>query len=56
MNWDRIWANRLIGGTQVWEDVPEKRRKSVMEELKARVAVGELDEAEMNRIIKTGAQ
>ena len=40
---DRIWANRLIGGTQVWEDIHEKRRKGVMEELKARVATGELE-------------
>ena len=51
MNWDRIWANRLIGGTQVWEDVPNKRRKGVIEELTARVVSGELDETEMNRII-----
>lgn len=51
MNWDRIWANRLIGGTQVWDDVPQKRRKGVVEELTARVALGELSEAEMIRII-----
>lgn len=51
MNMDRIWANRLIGGTQIWEDVPEKRRKGVIEELTARVVSGELSEAEMNGII-----
>ncbi len=51
MNMDRIWANRLIGGTQVWDDVPEKRRKGVIEELTARVVSGELSEAEMNGII-----
>ena len=50
MNWDRIWANRLIGCTQVWEDVPEKRRKGVIEELTARVASGELSEEKMNEI------
>ena len=51
MNWDRIWTNRLIGGTQVWDDVPKKRREGVIEELATRVMLGELSEVEMNRII-----
>ena len=48
---DKIWANRLIAGTKVWDDVPEKRRKGVTEELASRVATGEITEARMNEII-----
>ena len=53
MNWGRIWANRLIGGTQVWDDVPEARRRDVTEELSSRVAAGEIPETRMNEILGT---
>ena len=48
---DRIWANRLIAGTQVWADVPEKRRHGVTEELAARVISGEITQERMDEII-----
>lgn len=48
---DKIWANRLIAGTKVWEEVPEKRRKNVTEELAARVVIGEITQALMDEII-----
>ena len=37
---DKIWANRLLAGTKVWADVPEKRRASVQAELQARADAG----------------
>ena len=48
---DKIWTNRLIAGTKFWSDVPEKRRAGVTEELIARVASGEITEAQMNDIL-----
>lgn len=48
---DKMWANRLIAGTKVWDDVPEKRRKGVTEELAARVVTGEISQEQMNAII-----
>lgn len=40
---DKIWANRLIAGTQLWASVPERRRLAVKAELAARVAAGEIN-------------
>jgi hypothetical protein len=37
---ERIWANRLIGGTKVWSDVPKNRRDAVMAILKQDVKSG----------------
>lgn len=37
---DKIWANRLIGGTKTWAEVPDSRRGSVLVELAARVESG----------------
>ena len=48
---DRIWANRLIAGTQAWEDVPMKRRQGVTEELAARVLAGEITQECMDEIV-----
>lgn len=39
---NKIWANRLIGGTKTWEQVPESRKASVLEELRNRVESGEI--------------
>ena len=38
----KIWANRLIAGTKIWEDVPASRKAGVMEELRSRVENGSL--------------
>lgn len=39
----KIWANRLIAGTQVWESVPAFRKNAVKAELKKRVKNGIID-------------
>ena len=41
---NRIWANRLEEGTQVWADCPLSRRAAVREILLADVAAGKLSE------------
>ena len=38
----KIWANRLIGGTQQFSDVPAFRVNAVKAELKTRVVSGEI--------------
>lgn len=37
---NRIWANRLEAGTQIWADVPESRKSAVDAILKQDVADG----------------
>lgn len=37
---NRIWANRLEAGTQIWSDVPEKRKNAVKEILRSDVING----------------
>ena len=39
---NKIWANRLIAGTKVWEDVPASRKSAVLDELRTRVENGEI--------------
>lgn len=39
---NEIWANRLIGGTKLWEDVPTVRKVDVKNVLLARVEKGEV--------------
>ena len=39
---NKIWANRLIAGTQVWDSVPDYRRNGVKTELASRVEDGEI--------------
>lgn len=46
----KIWANRLIAGTKVWEQVPASRKESVLEELKNRVEDGEITAARYEEI------
>ena len=36
----KIWANRLIAGTQKWSDVPEDRKELIKQELQNRVDSG----------------
>lgn len=40
---NKIWANRLIAGTQVWDSVPDYRKSGVKAELAARVEDGEIN-------------
>ena len=37
---DRIWANRLEAGTQIWADVPDRRKSAVDAILRQDVADG----------------
>lgn len=46
----KIWANRLIAGTKVWEQVPASRRDSVLAELRSRVENGEITAERFNDI------
>lgn len=39
---NKIWANRLIAGTQTWDSVPSFRKSGVKAELASRVADGEI--------------
>ena len=39
---NKIWANRLIAGTQVWDSVPDYRKSDVKNELASRVEEGEI--------------
>lgn len=39
---NKIWANRLIAGTQVWGSVPDYRRSGVKTELASRVEDGKI--------------
>ncbi len=39
---NRIWANRLEAGTQVWADVPQSRKAAVDAILRQDVAAGRL--------------
>ena len=39
---NKIWANRLIAGTQVWDSVPDYRKSGVKTELASRVEDGEI--------------
>ena len=40
---NKIWANRLIAGTQVWDSVPDYRKNGVKTELASRVEDGEIN-------------
>lgn len=39
---NRIWANRLIAGTKLWEEVPDIRKDGVKAELSLRVENNEI--------------
>ncbi len=47
---NKIWANRLVAGTKVWEDVPASRKNGVLEELRNRVESGEITEERFKEI------
>lgn len=46
MRIEEIWANRLIGKTRTWSEVPEKRKNNIKQILKARVMNKEITEEE----------
>lgn len=48
---NRIWANRLEEGAQVWADCPLGRRAAVREILLADVAAGKLSEERFCEIV-----
>ena len=49
----KVWANRLVAGTQVWDAVPESRKEGVLAELRARVEKGEITEERLKEIVGT---
>ena len=50
MEWARIWANRLLGHTKTWAEVPDKRKVEVKAELQARLADGRITQAEYDEV------
>lgn len=49
----RVWADRLEAGTQVWSDVPSRRRNEVQAILQADVAAGVITEEQYLAILET---
>lgn len=47
---NKIWANRLIAGTQTWDKVPESRKEGVLEELRNRVETGKITAEQFEEI------
>ena len=47
---NRIWANRLEAGTQVWADVPQSRKAAVDAILRQDVADGKITAEQYNDI------
>lgn len=48
---DKIWANRLIAGDKVWDNVPRNRRNAVKAVLAQRVSDNIIDAALYEKII-----
>lgn len=48
---NKIWANRLIAGTKIWDEVPENRKSSVLEELNYRKENNIITQEQLNKII-----
>ena len=46
-----IWANRLIAGTKVWDQVPKSRKPGVKAILKERVKDGEITPERYQEIV-----
>lgn len=47
----KIWANRLVAGTQTWDAVPEIRKEGVLAELRERVEKGEITAERLSEIL-----
>ena len=48
---NKIWANRLIAGTQVWADCPASRKQAVMVILLDYVQEGKITQERYNEIL-----
>jgi hypothetical protein len=48
---NKIWANRLIAGTQVWANVPASRKNAVMAILLDYVQEGKITQERYNDIL-----
>lgn len=48
---NKIWANRLEAGTQIWANCPISRREAVIIILREDVANGKITEERFNEII-----
>lgn len=48
---NKIWANRLIAGTQVWANVPASRKNAIKEILQQYVKDNKITEDKYNEII-----
>lgn len=49
---NRIWANRLIAGTQHWADVPAARKDAVRAILMSDVEKGVISQDKFNEIME----
>ncbi len=47
---NKIWANRLIAGTQTWDKVPASRKEGVLAELRSRVEAGKITPEQFEEI------
>lgn len=48
---NKIWANRLIAGTQRWENCPASRKQAVMTILLEYVQEGKITQEKYNEIL-----
>ena len=48
---NRIWANRLIAGTQTWNSVPASRKQAVMTILLDYIQEGKITQERYNEIL-----
>lgn len=48
---NKIWANRLIAGTQIWSNVPASRKETIKEILRQYVNENKITEDKYNEII-----
>lgn len=48
---NKIWANRLIAGTQIWANVPTSRKQAVMAILLEDVQEGKITQEKYNEIL-----
>lgn len=53
---EKIWANRLIGGTKTWAEVPTSRKTSVKTELASRMEKGIITMEQYKEILGTDAE
>lgn len=47
----KIWANRLIAGDKMWNQVPEERKEAVKTELEKRFKAGKISREKLEEIL-----